>query len=132
MFDLLRVSKKALAFASLANSSKKSSGRVEVLGASYALSHRPSSFAASICSSPAGFILPASISRSTRSLLTLDHTLLARRGVNFCNHDSSLYDFDCPSIHPQHNASSTASAYVIDFLPEPFLKNCSQTPSELA
>ena len=82
--------------------------------------------------SPAGRIAPASISASAFSRLILDHTLFAPRGVNFWSHEASSPRCFWPSIQPHASATSIASAYVIDAVPDTFLARLSQMPREEA
>src|SRR5262249_8883888 len=99
-----------------------------VFGESYALSQRPSFFAAAISLSPAGVMRFFLIRRATFSRLRFDHMLLVRRGVNRCFHDASSMPFDGPSIKRRQSASSNVCAYEMLFWPEFFLKKMIHMP----
>jgi len=51
-----------------------------------------------------------------------------RRGVNLWRKWLLLKGFLCPSIHPKHNAVSTASSYVTEAIVLPFLLILRKTP----
>ena len=59
--------------------------------------------------SPAGRIVPASISSRARPQLTFDHLLRVVRGVKRCTQCSSSSFPFCPSIQPKHSATSSAA-----------------------
>lgn len=81
-----------------------------MLDPAYARSQRPSALARWISAWPRGRIRPSAISASTSPMLRCDHSDAGRRGVNrSTNVPASRLRF-CPSIHPLHSASSTASA----------------------
>jgi hypothetical protein len=75
-----------------------------------AASHRPSFFARSTSASPAGFIVPASMSATALSRLIFDQMLFGPRGVNRWSHAASSSLPFCPSTHPHVSATSSASA----------------------
>ncbi len=54
--------------------------------------------------------------------------LFGRRGVNRTNHHLSSSAFERPSIHPKHNAISTASAADTDGIPDAFLASFKYIP----
>src|SRR5690242_10906286 len=60
-----------------------------------------------------------------------DQILRADRGRNLCSQACSLSPSFCPSIHPKQSATSSASAWVTDRVPEPFFPSRSHTPCEL-
>jgi hypothetical protein len=74
------------------------------------LDHEPSASAAAIASNPGAAILPSRTSRSIRSLVTVDHPLLALRRVMSTVYRSSSRRPAVLSIQPKQSASSTASA----------------------
>src|SRR5262245_31135798 len=97
---LFSVSKNVRAFLFFDRAWTKSSGSVDRLGESYASFHLPSRFASSTSCKPAGFILPASMSRIAWPTLIFDQILLVRRGVNLRRNESGSYFLTCPSIQP--------------------------------
>ena len=71
-----------------------------MLWGAYAASQRPSRLAASTCATPAGLILPCSISSVALRQLTCDHLLRGPRGPKrWSQKVASLAPF-CPSIQP--------------------------------
>ena len=106
-------------------------GGLRVLGPSH-LSQRPSDFARSTSARPAACIRPSLVSFATFSRLISDQLLFERRGVKRCRNHCPSALLRCPSIHPKHSATSTASGYVMVGIPELFLAILIQTPGELA
>ena len=92
------------------SASERSSGTMS-FSTSSSSAHIPDCFASSITASPAGSISPAAVSRATRSLFDRAQTLRALRGANHWMERSSSSTRPDESIHPTHNASSTASSY---------------------
>ena len=65
-----------------------------------ACAQRPSALACSTSARPGGRISPLAMSASALWRLSFDHTLLALRGVNFCNQQLSSWRRFWPSIQP--------------------------------
>jgi hypothetical protein len=74
----------------------------------------------------AGRIRRAAMSRSTLSTFTWDQALRGQRGQYRCKNDASSNPRRCPSIHPQHNAPSSASTMPTSGRPAPCLPIRSQ------
>src|ERR1700737_3002666 len=72
---------------------------------------------------------PLAISFSAFSRLIFDQMLLSERGTNLCRQNCSLSGLACPSIHPWHKETSTASWYDTDRSPESFFANLSHRPA---
>ncbi len=122
LFAAFRPSKNSRACGTASRAACRSSGTVAVLGASYALSHRPSACARSTSVKPRGRIRPSAISRSTLSRLIFDHLLRDVRGVNRWTNHLSSHASGCPSIQPKHGATSSASANVTDVIAAALLR----------
>jgi hypothetical protein len=100
LFAALMVLKNELALGCSSSSRSRSAGTVADLNESYAASHRPSRFARSTSSSPAGLIRPLAMSARAFSRLRFDQMLLTRRGMKRCSHAVALSGLPCASIQP--------------------------------
>jgi hypothetical protein len=96
------------------------------------LFQRPSCFADSMALRPASLSLPCASSLIAVSRFLADHLLFGVRGVNRSNQKESSNDAACESIQPKQRAVSTASEEDTDWMPEFFLANFINTPSDLS
>src|SRR5688572_19468642 len=96
----------------------------------YASAQRPSDLARFTSARPGGRMRFSLMSRATWPRLILDHMLFERLGPKRWRYCFSSRLSAWLSIQPQQMASSSASAYVTLGMPEPFLENFNQTPSD--